>query len=276
MAMSQMAWARALDSGSRDFYNRGARQRANVGYGDNQDGPRPAAPRDSMIARNDWPCRFDNCGDRTVKPGVTRIVKRDGRWGHENCPQRPVQPSNPPTAVNSQAQPENGSQARQRAARAIPSGKYTVRPADESAHVVLSFEAPDFGSFPDGTMVVSVHGSFAPLGRNGLREHRSWLGIGLAFPDGRFNLYRPIREMISGPSTLPAEDAPARDKAIRASKAVRLILEAGTDQLMAYGKAWAMAEQKCFRCSSGLDDPKSQAEGIGPVCKRKFLAQTAG
>ena len=271
MTMGQMAWARALDNNSRDFYNRGARQRASAGYGDNPDGPRPApAPRDSMIARNDWPCRFDGCGDRTVTAGVTVIVKRGGKWGHQVCPERPVAPSNPPDDSHTPAPAAQN--RRSDVLRGIPHGTYTVRPADESAHVVLSVEPPSFGNFPDGTMAVSVHGSFAPVGRDGIREHRSWLGIGLAFPDGRFNLYRNVREMISqrGPGCMAPEDRPAYDKAIRGAKAVRLLLDAGADQLMAYGKAWAMAEQKCFVCHRPLTDEESQRDGIGPVCAKRF------
>jgi len=46
------------------------------------------APKTEMIARNDWPCKFEGCADRTVVANETVIVKIDGKWGHKACPKR--------------------------------------------------------------------------------------------------------------------------------------------------------------------------------------------
>ena len=127
----------------------------------------------------------------------------------------------------------------------IPTGNYTVRPADESAAVVLSFGDADFGDFPRGTRKVAVRGSFS-IPVNGLSEHRSWYGFAVVKPGGRISLYKKARAVLeTETSALRPEDVHLQAKLRQSIKALRLLIEAGESEIVRYGKAYASAEGEC-------------------------------
>lgn len=150
----------------------------------------------------------------------------------------------------------------------IPTGNYTVRPADERDAVVLSFGDADFGDFPRGTHKVAVHGSFSILVR-GLSEHRSWYGFAVVKPGGRISLYKNARAILdTKPDALRPEDVHLQAKLRLAIKALRLLIDAGEAEIMRYGKAYASAANACFRCERPLTDEISQKIGLGPHCRQ--------
>ncbi len=226
----------------------------------------------TMTARRDDTCPFENCGRRRIIAGRTEITKRNGQWGHYQCPPVAVQRVDDTDAVDIALAEFDARTARSEPLRAsqatVPSGRYTVRGADEVTASVLSFETPSFGSFPEGARAVSVHGSFAVKGRSGLSEHRSWLGFAIVFPGGRISVYSTARAMMDN-------GAPEADKLRRAVKHLRLMIEAGEAELMQYGRAYAQAENQCFICARPLLDETSQSLGIGPVCRKRFSQEMA-
>lgn len=161
------------------------------------------------------------------------------------------------------------------ASKKLPSGRYTVRTADMPSHVVVEISDTETAAGTwYGTQTVSVHGVFAPrIGK--LREHRSWLQFAV-IRDGRVNVYHKMRELIDAcmqaiatGSTYPAveaEDAAIAARVAQAAKAVRWLIAADLDAIMAAGAAYARANSRCWRCRQPLDDPESQKRGIGPTC----------
>lgn len=148
----------------------------------------------------------------------------------------------------------------------IPTGNYTVRPADETTASVLSIGPTDFGSFPEGTRRVAMHGSFSIL-VDGLSQSRSWYGFALIRPGGKIGVYKNARAILETPTDqLRAEDVHLQAKLRLALKALRLLIEAGESELLRYGKAYASGEMKCWRCERPLLDETSQRLGIGPKC----------
>lgn len=159
----------------------------------------------------------------------------------------------------------------------IPTGNYTVRPADESSAVVLSVgETTKFnGSFPLGSRKIAVRGSFSIM-IGGLSEHRTWYGFAVVKPVGSVSLYKNARAVLeAAPADLRAEDVHLQAKLRQAIKALRLLIDAGIDEIMSYGKAYASAEAKCWRCERPLTDETSQRLGIGPHC-RQIVSQEMG
>lgn len=223
----------------------------------------------TMTARRDGTCPFPNCARPRIMAGRTSITKRGGLWGHYQCPLPAV---NDADAVDMALAERDASTARSQplspSHATVPVGRYTVRGADETTASVLSFEVPGFGSFPEGTRTVSVHGSFVVAGRGGLSEHRSWLGMAVVFPGGRISVYSTARAMMDN-------GAPEADKLRRAVKHLRLMIEAGEADLMKYGRAYASAEGKCFICSRPLLDEASIRDGIGPICRKRFSQEMA-
>lgn len=145
--------------------------------------------------------------------------------------------------------------------RPIPEGRYTVRPADETVASVLSIEAPTFGNFTEGSRAVSMHGQFG---------ERSWYGFAIVRPDGRISLYKTARAVMDAETAGSADEQHLRAKLRAAVKAVRLMIDAGTSDLLEYGKAYAASEGHCFVCRRPLLDETSQKLGIGPVCLKRF------
>jgi hypothetical protein len=153
----------------------------------------------------------------------------------------------------------------------IPTGNYTVRPADERTAAVLSIGETEYGSFAKGTRRVSVHGSFSIV-VDGLSEHRSWYGFAFVRPGGQISIYKNARAILeSRPDDLRPEDVHLRDKLRLAVKALRLLIDAGLDEIMRYGKAYAATSGKCWRCERPLTDETSQRLGIGPLCRKVVM-----
>jgi hypothetical protein len=171
---------------------------------------------------------------------------------------------------------DNRREADRRARNArIPTGNYTIRPADERTAVVLSIGPADFGEFPDGTRKVAVHGSFSIL-IDGLSQARSWYGFALVKPGGQISVYKNARKILeSDPDLIRPEDVHLRSKLRVALKSLRLLIEAGESEIMAYGKAYASAQSACWKCERPLTDETSQRLGIGPKC-RQVLAGELG
>lgn len=57
------------------------------------------------------------------------------------------------------------------------------------------------------------------------------------------------------------------EKPSRAWEAVMILVGARTDEITAYGKAYAMASGNCYNCGRTLTDPESVAAGLGPICR---------
>lgn len=157
--------------------------------------------------------------------------------------------------------------------RALPTGNYTVRPADERAAIVLSVGPADFGSFPEGTRKIAMHGSFSIV-VDGLSEARSWYGFAIVKPGGRVTVYKNARAILeTAENRLRPEDVHLQAKLRLALKALRLLIDSGVDQLMAYGKAYASVESRCWRCDRPLKDEQSQKDGIGPECLKRLRSE---
>lgn len=148
----------------------------------------------------------------------------------------------------------------------IPTGNYTIRPADETTAAVISVGPADFGSFPEGTRKVAMHGSFSIL-IDGLSQHRSWYGFAIVKPGGSISVYKNARAILNAATAdLREEDRHLQAKLRLAIKSLRLLTEAGESEILRYGKAYASGESKCWRCERPLLDETSQRLGIGPSC----------
>lgn len=221
-----------------------------------------------------WSGRLCSRGGR-IEPGQS-IERAGAGWRHAGCPTI-VDEQTVADAADRLAELYERATGRQscvrmtRTARLIPIANFTIRPADETDAAVLSFDSsPDWGNFPDGTRLVSMHGSFEPDLR-GYRQHRSWLAFGVVYPDGRLSIFRPFRALLD---ETPADhrDRHIAEKLRIAAKATRFLAQATGEQILGLVKAYAAETNRCMLCGKELKRERYQRMGVGPDCLKKLEA----
>jgi hypothetical protein len=234
MAMGQGTFSRYLDNGNRRAMNYSAPAR----YTRSADGretwtPRmqSSSPRDEMVARNNWPCKFDNCTDRTVTPNVTVIVKRDGKWGHKSCPV----PKPAPVVAQSVAPVNNRRMAN---VAALHQGIFRVEFSGRRNTDPINFKIT-----PDRR----VEGAFR------FRIHQGDESLGRIYADGRVQIWREL--------------STDQEKVERAKEALEILL--GAEAMGPYGMAYSRESGCCNRCGRDLTDEDRIDVGMGKTCAMK-------
>jgi hypothetical protein len=216
-------------------------------------------PANKMVARNDWPCKFAGCGDRSVIAGQTVIVKRDGKWGHETCPKATTWATAPNAAaaiINdadgadtllNEYDALRADQERKAAAIRKPAAATMTRKAIYRVH--LTGDAKRYG-------VDYVNVALVPNERYGSVKVSEYRGesIGVVKANGSFMFWQSVEQ---------------NDARVQAIKAAADIILNAADPIQ-YAKSFAVESQSCMRCGDDLVDDTSRARLLGPTCFKKW------
>jgi hypothetical protein len=239
-------------------------------------------PKTEMVARNDWPCKFTDCGDRTVVAGRTVIVKRDGKWGHKDCPkvERVAAKSAAQQAMDDdrmmaelEAAGDRAGTMRDNVAKAAARQAMEMSPEDRADALLAEYEASlrakNVANLQVGTYRVEFSGkadtdSFnlkitadrKNAGSFYFKSAESWEGVGRIWSDGRIQLWSQ--------TNLTA------DEQKRAQEALEILL--GAERMGKYGEAYARETGACFRCGRELKVEDSIDRGLGKTCAMKVEA----
>lgn len=242
-------------------------------------------PKTEMTARNDWPCKFANCGDRTVIAGTTTIVKRDGIWGHKECP-KPVERVAAKSAAQQamdddramaemEAAADRAGTARDNAAKAAARQEMEMSVEDRADALLNEHEqiqrAAALQTIVTRKLVYRVHLT------DGKKYGVDFVNVEVVpnaqYQNAKFGEFRgegvgriqKDGEIRYWPSVDPTAQ---RTQAVVA--AVNVLLE--TADPIALAKAYAIEAQECARCGDSLLDDQNNPyfPYFGPVCGRKF------
>lgn len=291
------------------FYNRGWEQRAgrmDIGYGGIERTYRSSGPRDKMVARNDWPCKFAGCGDRTVVAGKTVIVKRDGRWGHEACPKATTWATAPAAAARIQAEQDDREMAelemaadRAEAVRAAQaeiardaalSQVATAISCGEHAEVteaLVGFEQAEV-EIADAADALLAEYEAAQQSRRAANLKNLQVGTYRVEFSGRRNTeplnLKVTKDKVDGAFRFKKKESWEGAGRVFADGRIQLwtntnltreeqerVREAleillAADRLGKYGEAYARESGACFRCGRTLTDEDSIDRGLGSHC----------
>lgn len=208
----------------------------------------------TMKARNDWPCKFDGCGDRTVKAGITEIVKRNGKWGHVECPKQTTWATAPAAAAKIEAGQDISEQDAVDAALA-------ARDAEKRAENLKNLKTGTYRVEFSGRRDTEPFNLKITVDRNNagsfyFKKAESYDGIGRIWADGRIQLWGTTDK-----------NAPETRNGL---KALDILL--GSERMGKYGEAYARETGECWRCGRELKLEDSIDRMMGKTCAAKVEA----
>jgi hypothetical protein len=206
-------------------------------------------PRTEMVARNDWPCKFEGCGDRTVVAGTTVIVKRDGKWGHKVCPVAVAVEVEPEAVV---ANLEIADDLEAQLTREYDELCRTRRVANIANLQVGTYRVEFSGRRDTDAFNLKITKDRRNEGAFYFKQAESYEGVGRIWADGRIQTWN---------NDLTAEQ---RQRAI---DALEVLLSA--ERMGRYGEAYARATGACFRCGRELKVEDSIDRGLGSHCAKQ-------